>query len=803
MRLEKIHFEAYKSLLKETLELTDSCVGLVGTNESGKSNILSAVSSLSDTNPLAYTDSPKMGNKPNPYVIYKFKPNKDEQKNIRAVLTDWGKHLSVDIGSTLDKDFFIEYHVKYDKGSNLEYRYYSIENITIPSDHFVLRNRASTSEEYLFDINNEFVPLHKAVLVSKKQLELNKNINVESDQLSTLREEIEDLKKQISDAENTSSTETENIDNNENQTDSANQNGVIDSIDKFNITKKQQKLTELHAKEKSLLEKLVDFNICKITEDTQEEIREIISLVEELEPEIENAKAKVKELQDSQDKKELNTAKKTLSTLIARKNRLVSNKLMNERTLRALQEPISEKFCGDPKELSQHFGSILDNFLDSLLPKVVFWEHSDDYILQGEIEFEEILDAEELDDIPRPLLNLFRIGLKVNTLEDIQSKIKEIQKDPSERSRGGKRLNERVADYLMGVWPDYDQRIEISLEKERIRIQIYDPNCKGDASFYAMKERSDGAQTFLSFLLTIGAEAKHGVLKDTVLLLDEPELHLHPSGVRYMLEQLIQAAKKGNSVIYATHSVFMIDRNNYDRHVRLEKQLEQTKILASKRKRIGYFMLEEVLHLALDIDLSKDFDTTNIYNFVFEGDGDAQLFEHFYNEILTDEQRPFPSVKTSFYQGGKCNDILDHFKRRPIQLGSTWVFILDNDKPAGKLKKFLENFYKKYINDCIYIFQYNNYELKNGNVEFEDLLGSKFISSVVQKAMEKCIEGSTKNYGIESNQSFSTYIEKVIKNVDDKSIFKAKIKEILNLEILDITKNGNNLESFSQFIPNG
>ena len=246
-----------------------------------------------------------------------------------------------------------------------------------------------------------------------------------------------------------------------------------------------------------------------------------------------------------------------------------------------------------------------------------------------------------------------------------------------------------------------------------------------------MQERSQGCQTFISFLLTIGAEAKQGVIRDTVLLLDEPETHLHPSGVRFMLQELIKAAQNGNKVIFATHSIFMIDRDCYNRHVIVTKEKEQTNIRPSRRDRIGFFMQEEVLYSALDINLNKDFDSTNRYNFVFEGNGDAMLFHHFYGP-LGKRGQPFDLDMTSFYQGGKCSSIKKYFTSRPIQLGSLWVFILDSDKPADELKDFFQGKYRKFINDFIFIFQYAKEGSAEKGIQLEDMLPEEILKQAIE-----------------------------------------------------------------------
>ena len=83
MQLRKVYFDAYKSLLNTELEITDSCIGLVGINESGKSNVLNAIAVLSQKKPLTGTDTPRMA-KRDPSLRFEFQPDDVEQKVIET-----------------------------------------------------------------------------------------------------------------------------------------------------------------------------------------------------------------------------------------------------------------------------------------------------------------------------------------------------------------------------------------------------------------------------------------------------------------------------------------------------------------------------------------------------------------------------------------------------------------------------------------------------------------------------------------------------------------------------------------------
>ncbi|PWU14166.1 MAG: hypothetical protein C5B50_17835 [Verrucomicrobia bacterium] len=84
-----------------------------------------------------------------------------------------------------------------------------------------------------------------------------------------------------------------------------------------------------------------------------------------------------------------------------------------------------------------------------------------------------------------------------------------------------------------------------------------------DTALIRLEDRSKGFQWFFSFDLMLMHETR-GNLKDCVILLDEPGLHLHPEGQRNLLERLTEYAR-GNTLIYTTHLPFMIDLQEPDR----------------------------------------------------------------------------------------------------------------------------------------------------------------------------------------------------------------------------------------------
>ena len=78
-----------------------------------------------------------------------------------------------------------------------------------------------------------------------------------------------------------------------------------------------------------------------------------------------------------------------------------------------------------------------------------------------------------------------------------------------------------------------------------------------------LESRSTGLQWFLSFFLVFLVESEDAHA-DSILLLDEPGLTLHPLA-QEDLSEFFQVLSKNNQIIYTTHSPFMVDANNLDR----------------------------------------------------------------------------------------------------------------------------------------------------------------------------------------------------------------------------------------------
>jgi predicted ATP-dependent endonuclease of OLD family len=222
------------------------------------------------------------------------------------------------------------------------------------------------------------------------------------------------------------------------------------------------------------------------------------------------------------------------------------------------------------------------------------------------------------------------------------------------------------------VWREY-RDIELSLQLNADQII---PGVR-ELNVHDFERRSDGFKRFVTFLLMISVNVKADLLQNTLLLIDEPDTSLHPSGARYLRDELIRISKT-NYVVYSTHSIFMIDSGDISRHYIVRKKREVTSIEAAKESNVAD---EEVLYNALGYSV---FSILKAKNLIFEGWNDKRLFQIALENASADLKRKFRDVGMCHARGVKTiraiTPLIDLAKRECL-------IVSDSDKPAKEQQK--------------------------------------------------------------------------------------------------------------------
>ncbi len=258
--------------------------------------------------------------------------------------------------------------------------------------------------------------------------------------------------------------------------------------------------------------------------------------------------------------------------------------------------------------LNNIIGKELTSFAKDKLPEVVFWTYADSNLLPGQI----LIQGFKSDPSScMPLNHMFALA----GLDNATQAIEDAQSKPNGMRNLLRRVSDAATKHLMSVWKE-NRGIRINLSQNGQHI---DATIEDTFNHYDMSRRSDGFKRFVTFILLVSAQSKTDIMQDTLYLHDEPDISLHPSGARYLRDELIKISAK-NYVVYSTHSIFMIDRESVERHLIVRKKKETTSVEAVSESNI---VDEEVIYNALGYSI---FESLRPMNLVFEGWRDKRLF---------------------------------------------------------------------------------------------------------------------------------------------------------------------------------
>lgn len=109
-------------------------------------------------------------------------------------------------------------------------------------------------------------------------------------------------------------------------------------------------------------------------------------------------------------------------------------------------------------------------------------------------------------------------------------------------------------------WSEKRHKLHFDADGDDLVLQVSDERNEFPIPF---EERSQGFQWFFSFYLVFLVESEDQHL-DSILLLDEPGLHLHPTLQQKLIDFFDRVAQK-NQVLYSTHLPFLVDGDRLDR----------------------------------------------------------------------------------------------------------------------------------------------------------------------------------------------------------------------------------------------
>ena len=182
-----------------------------------------------------------------------------------------------------------------------------------------------------------------------------------------------------------------------------------------------------------------------------------------------------------------------------------------------------------------------------------------------------------------------------------------------------KRVSDKTNEYIKESWKEYKNvAIELRSDGENIAVGIRDSE-----DVFDFNQRSDGFRRLVSFLLMISTEIDIKHYRDTpLILIDEPETGLHPGSAKDLKCKLIKLGQK-TTIVYATHSISMIDTDDVERNLIVSKDKGNTTYEEAKED--GTSPAENV-YQAIGHSIYEDLKKNNI---LLEGYTDKRVFRLF------------------------------------------------------------------------------------------------------------------------------------------------------------------------------
>ncbi len=326
------------------------------------------------------------------------------------------------------------------------------------------------------------------------------------------------------------------------------------------------------------------------------------------------------------------------------------------------------------KGLESKIASKFKTTFNSWMPKFQLWRPDTKYLINDAIDLNAF---KENTSISPPLKNMFSIYGKTSD-DDIKSAIEIALSSQAKTDALIGKLSTAITDHINTIWEEHEVKIKVSINGAKCKIHVEDKDIEYD--YTNMNQRSDGFKHFISLILSLSAQNKSNQLKKNIILIDEPEIHLHPSGVRYMRDELLKIGKN-NHVFVSTHSHYMIDTNCPERHWIVSKKNNITTI--NQISEDTPLQDDEVLKSAFGLNLYKELLPNNIL--IVEGDSDKKIINHVIDLLKITFNSSIKSAKGASRTYGIAALLAD--EKVPA------FFLFDDDNEGRKWKKkILENY---------------------------------------------------------------------------------------------------------------
>lgn len=407
-------------------------------------------------------------------------------------------------------------------------------------------------------------------------------------------------------------------------------------------------------------------------------------------------------------------------------------------------------------KLSEILRDIFSPVININIPTVSKWKYSQEYLITETINLNEFKDNTN---ICYPLKNIFNLA-GYSTKEEITNKINTLSGSPKNINKLEKILENTATEYINKVWAESKIKFKVKIQND-LRLAVYVIDEADDENTYYMTDRSEGFKQFVSLILSISAANETDSLKNNIILIDEPEVHMHPSGIRFMRNELLRIGEN-NYVFLATHSQFMVDNNNRERHYIVTKPENNTcvKVWNSTIDLAD----DEVLRQAFGINVLNDLLAK--HKMLVEGYSDYQIISKALNILV-----PNNCITITNGTGSNVVTVASMLKMYNVPVFT----LVDSDIAGEKYKKDIIKLGNPFNDNSVKTLRDLNDEVINYGT-IEDTLDSKFVIKNLKLAYMELMEN--KNCDFEYSET-KPILEEFKICMNKEKINKDRVEKII------------------------
>lgn len=283
-------------------------------------------------------------------------------------------------------------------------------------------------------------------------------------------------------------------------------------------------------------------------------------------------------------------------------------------------------------------------------------------------------------------------------------------------------------------WTQEKVEVKIGIDAKDLYVYVLDESGGHDPP----SKRSDGFQWFLSFYINFMSGSK-GEFKNTVLLLDNPGVYLHPSGQKDLLQTLEEIAET-NQIVFTTHSPFLIDRKRLGRvRIVLKGGLREGTIIKEKFHPSNFDALEPI-RASIGMTLGDALFGTK-KNLVVEGYSDNLILEAI-SAFCKRIGKSHLGSKIAIVAVGSA-DRIPYYALLLSKENLPHVIVLDNDTKGRRVRKLLLKDYGIEEEVIVTLDDVDPERLKGIDLEIEDLVDPAFYNRAVNESYEEILQGKS------------------------------------------------------------